>query len=134
MVLRIVGIVVAALLVAVVLRLVARGRLDLRYATLWLGVGTVLVVVAAWPRLLEWLAEVLGFEVPANLLLTTAFVLLFLISLQLSAELTRVEARMQRLTEELVLLRAEADERGSGGENEAPSALNRDFRHPPEDD
>jgi hypothetical protein len=111
MVLRIVGIAVAVLLTAVVLRLVARRRLDLRYATLWLGVGIVLVVVAAWPGLLEWLAEALGFQVPANLLLTAAFVLMFLISLQLSAELTRVETRMQRLAEELVLLRAQADER-----------------------
>ncbi|MDR1153036.1 MAG: DUF2304 domain-containing protein [Bifidobacteriaceae bacterium] len=120
MVLRIVGIVVAALVMAIVLRLVARGRLDLRYATLWLGVGFVLVVVAAWPGLLEWLAEALGFEVPANLLLTTAFVLLFLISLQLSAELTRVESRMQRLAEELVLLRAETGGQGEEDKDPAP--------------
>jgi hypothetical protein len=45
--------------------------------------------------------------------LTAAFVLLFLISLQLSAELTRVEARMQRLAEELTLARLDAGPRAA---------------------
>jgi hypothetical protein len=106
MVLQIVGIAVAIALVLVVLRLVSRRRLDLRYATLWIAVGVGLLVVAAWPGLLQILASALGFAVPANLLLTAAFVLLFLISLQLSAELTRVETRMQRLAEEVALLKA----------------------------
>lgn len=106
-------------LVALVLRLVAKRRLDLRYATLWLGVGVVFVVVAAWPGLLEMAARALGFEVPANLLLTAAFVLLFLISLQLSAELTRVESRMQRLAEELTLLAAD---RKLGSAQDDPNA------------
>ncbi|MFD1824946.1 DUF2304 domain-containing protein [Mumia zhuanghuii] len=97
---------VAAIAIAVaVLQLVVRRRLLLKYAALWLGVGVVLVVVAVIPGFLAWVSELFGFAVPANFLFTVGASLLLLIALQLSVELSRVEQRLQRLVEELAILR-----------------------------
>lgn len=103
---QIIGTIGAVVIIVIVLRLVVLRRLLVKYAALWLGVGVVLVVMAAIPDAPEHLARALGFVVPANLLFFSGFTVLLLVALQLSVELTRVEARVQRLAEELAILKA----------------------------
>ena len=109
----IIGAVGAVVVIAVVLRLVVRRKLLVKYAALWLIVSVVLVVMALIPGSLQALARLFGFVVPANLLFFAGFVLLLMVTVQISVELTAVERRIQRLAEELALIRAEGDERGS---------------------
>lgn len=105
----IVGVTGAILVALVVLHLVSRRRLLVKYATLWLVVSCVLVILAVVPDALSWLATVLGFAVPANLLFFAGFVLVLFVTVQLSVELTAVERRIQRLAEELTILRESRD-------------------------
>jgi len=105
-----VGALAAFVVILVVLRLVARRRLLVKYAVLWLMVSVILVVVALIPNSLAAVSSALGFVVPANLLFFGAFVLLLFVPVQLSVELTEVEARVQRLAEEVAIL-GEAEDR-----------------------
>ena len=100
----VVGALAALVVILVVLRLVARRRLLVKYAVLWLVVSVLLVAVALVPSSLTVVSSALGFAVPANLLFFGAFVLLLLVTVQLSVELTEVEARVQRLAEEMAIL------------------------------
>jgi hypothetical protein len=93
------GAVLALLAIFVVTRLVMRRRLLVKYAALWLA----LVILALVPGILDFLSRTLGFEVPANMLFFVAFGLLLFVTLQMSVELTSVEARIQRLAEELAI-------------------------------
>ena len=61
--------------------------------------------MAAFPRLVQWLADVAGVQVPANLLFFLTAILLLLVSVQLSYEVSRLEVRTRRLAEEIALLR-----------------------------
>jgi hypothetical protein len=106
--------VAAAVILAWALTLVARRRLDLRYAALWLGVAVLLAVGAAWPEAVSWVARRMGFEVPANMLFFLGFGLLLVVSLHLSVELTRMEWRLERLAGELAV------ERGLGARAPEP--------------
>ena len=100
----ILGAILTVVVVVVVLRLVARRQLLVKYAVLWVAVALLLSALAIFPALLAWLARLLGFEVPANMLFFASICLLLAIALQLSVEVSRVERRLQRVAEELALL------------------------------
>jgi hypothetical protein len=100
------GLAAAALLLVFVLELLRRGILRERFAALWLVVGVALAIVALVPGILRSAADALGFELPSNLLFFGAIVFLLLVSIQLSYEISRLDARTRRLAEDLALLSA----------------------------
>jgi hypothetical protein len=83
--------------------LLRRGVLREKYAVLWLFVGFLALAASIYPRLLEVLSRVLGVATPVNLLFFATIVLLILVAVQLSYELSRHEARIRRLAEEIAL-------------------------------
>ncbi|MDR0945949.1 MAG: DUF2304 domain-containing protein [Bifidobacteriaceae bacterium] len=116
--LTVTGIVVAVLAAVWILVLVARRKLDVRYAAVWTIVGILLIVAAVWPGLAAGVSRLLGFAVPANLILSVGFLVLLAASIQTSVQLTRMEHHMQRLAEELAILKTEVRE--ASGENGRP--------------
>lgn len=101
------GIVAALLVCAFIVEMLRRGILREKFAALWLLVGSVLLVLAVFPQILGAAAELLGIQVPANLLFTLAGITLLLVSVQLSYEVSRLESRTRRLAEEIALMRLE---------------------------
>ncbi len=96
---------VAAVIVFVfILWLLRRGVLKEKYAVLWLFVSAGAAFFALVPGSARWLSDLVGVEIPANLLFFVTLVLLVLVSVQLSYELSRHEARIRRLAEESALL------------------------------
>ena len=91
--------------------LLRRGVLKEKYAALWLLVAGIGLVFAVVPGLLDWLGSVLGIGAPVNLLFFVLGVVLVLVSVQLSYELSRHEARIRRLAEEVALLKQRVDDR-----------------------
>lgn len=90
-----------------VFHLLRKGVLREKYAALWLITSGIAFVLAVFPPALRWLADVLGVKTPANLLFFATIVLLVLVSIQLSYELSRHEMRIRRLAEEVALLQNE---------------------------
>ena len=93
-----------------VFSLLRRGVLREKYAVLWLLFSGGALLFAVFPPLLYWITGVLGVEPPANLLFFVTVVLLVLVSVQLSYELSRHEARIRRLAEEAALLSEEIEQ------------------------
>jgi hypothetical protein len=87
-----------------VFSLLRRGVLREQYAVLWLIVSAIALVFAVVPRALYWVSATVGVATPANLLFFMTVVLLVLVSIQLSFELSRHEARIRRLAEDVALL------------------------------
>jgi hypothetical protein len=116
-----VGLVASLLLAAFVAELLRRGILRERFAALWVVVSVLLVTVALAPGLLRRAADALGFELPANLLFFSAILFLLLVVVQLSYEVSKLEARTRRLAEDLALLRAEVHD-GHEASAEGPSS------------
>ena len=94
--------------------LLRRGVLKEKYAVLWLLVAGVGLIFAVVPGLLDWLGSALGIGAPVNLLFFVMGVVLVLVSVQLSYELSRHEARIRRLAEEVALLKEQVDDRHQG--------------------
>ena len=90
--------------------LLRRGVLREKYAVLWLLVSGVALVLALTPGALRWVSDTLGVQTPSNLLFFVTVVLLVLVSVQLSYELSRHEMRIRRLAEEVALLHRRLDD------------------------
>ncbi|MFE1645653.1 DUF2304 domain-containing protein [Microbacterium sp. P01] len=98
------GIVGALLILVVVVELLRRGKLRERHTFWWLIAGTLSLLVAVFPSILEALASALGIDVPINLVFFVGIVVLFLVCIQQSTELTRSEERTRTLAERVALL------------------------------
>lgn len=93
--------------VGFVLHLLRHGRLRAKFAMLWVGVGIALVLLAAFPGLLDWTAERAGIFYPPAVFLLAAIAFLFVLNVHFSWELSRLEERTRVLAEEIALLRTE---------------------------
>ena len=82
-----------------------------KYAATWLVIAAGVLVLAVFPGVLFWLADLLGVVTPANIAFFVGALALLLIAVQYSIELSRYEERIRRLAEEVSLLRAALDER-----------------------
>lgn len=80
------------------------GRMKERYSFWWIIIGTVVVFVSVFPGILGWVSSRLGVEVPLNLGLFAGGIVLLLMTLQYSVDLSRSEEKQRRLAEELALL------------------------------
>lgn len=107
----ILGLVGSLTTLIVLFEMLRRRHLREKYAVLWVLVALATFVVALAPSLLTAVADLLGVEVPANLLFFGASMLLLLVSIQHSHELGRLEERTRTLAEEVALLRVELDTR-----------------------
>ena len=90
-----------------IIDLLRRGVLKEKYAVLWLSIAGIALILSVFPSILEWITETLGFEVPANLLFFGTIVVLVLVAVQLSYELSSHEAKIRRLAEEVALQQEE---------------------------
>ncbi len=90
--------------------LLRRGALREKYAVLWLFFSGAALFFTVFPGALIRLSRILGVAEPVNLLFFVTVVLLVLVNVQLSYELSRHEMRIRRLAEEVALLRDEISE------------------------
>lgn len=84
--------------------LLRRGLLKEKYAVLWLFFAGASLFFAIFPDVLTEISALIGVAQPVNLLFFVTIVLLVLVAVQLSYELSRHEARIRRLAEEVALL------------------------------
>jgi hypothetical protein len=99
----VIGIVAALFTLVVVIESLRRHHLRERHAVWWLLAGTVALVFAVFPGLLDGAASLLGVTVPINLAFFLSIAILFLVSIQHSGELTKLESQVRTLTEAAAL-------------------------------
>ncbi|CAM3548369.1 DUF2304 domain-containing protein [Nocardioides zeicaulis] len=109
------GLIGGVLTLVVIFEMLRRQRLREKYAVIWVVVVVATVLLAVFPQMLTASADVLGVEVPANLLFFGAIMLLLFISIQLSYEIGRLEERTRTLAEEIALIRLQVEQRPGRG-------------------
>jgi len=97
------GIVAALLTLIVVIELLRRGHLRERHALWWIIAGILALVAGVFPATLAWAAALIGVEVPINLVFFVSIATLFLVCLQHSSELTKLESKTRALAERTAL-------------------------------
>ena len=95
----------ALLTLAFMFELLRRRRLREKYAALWISVAVAVLVAVGFPGLLFRLADLVGISVPLNLVYFLSLLVLLVVCVQLSAEISSLEHEVQTLAEESALLR-----------------------------
>ncbi len=106
------GIAAAVFVLIVVVSLLRRRKLRERHAVWWLGAGVLALIAGAFPQSLTRVADFVGIDLPVNLVFFVSITILFLVSLQHAAELTRLEAKTRDLAETVALLELRVRELG----------------------
>lgn len=105
---------------AFVLELLRRRKLQEKYAILWLVVAIVVVPLAFYPSLLDTAADFLGIAYGVSLVMFLAIVFLLLVCMHLTWEVSRLEEESRTLAEEIALIRAEARRSTPGTQPRGP--------------
>ena len=100
----ILGIAAALLVLVSALEMLRRGKLRERHTLWWIVAGAIGLFFGVFPNLLNGLASALGVAVPVNLVFFLGIVVLFLVCIQQSTELTQSEERTRTLAEHTALL------------------------------
>ena len=107
--LQIVIAVIILLGLSVLINMVRRKQIELKYALAWLGAGLLVLIFDAFPRLMDWLSEKLGIASPVNMLFFLGFCFSLVIIFVLTIMVSRMSVRMKRLAQEIALYEHDED-------------------------
>src|SRR5689334_4813665 len=107
MTMQITAALLGVLLAGSILFLVRRDHLHGPYALWWLVMAGITLVLGAWPRLIDRVAEFAGINYPPALLIVVGLCLILIRLLQLDIERSRQERQIRRLTQKLAILEEE---------------------------
>lgn len=91
------------LALCVIVNMIRKKRLELRYALAWLIVGVGIFILDCFPQLITWLAHVLGIASPVNMLFFLGFCFSLIIIFILTVAVSRASIRIKELAQELAL-------------------------------
>jgi hypothetical protein len=114
---RIVAAIIAVFFMFLILELIRRNSLQERYSVVWLLAGVGMLAFAAFPGLLEIVANVMGVRDTNVALFSVVLLLLLGLALNFSVIMSRQAAQITRLAQERALEKAReqaAEERSNG--------------------
>lgn len=114
---RIVAAVLAILFMLLILDLIRRDRLQERYSVIWFVAGLGMLAGAAFPGILEFVADLMGVRDTNVALFSIVLLLLLGLALNFSVIMSRQAAQITRLAQERAIeqARAQAAEARNGG-------------------
>jgi hypothetical protein len=92
-----------------VLRLLRRRQMRGKYTLLWMSVGAAVLVIAAFPPVLDHTSRFLHIYYSPSTLFLVAIGFLLVVCIYFSYELSRLEERTRILAEELAIARSERE-------------------------
>ena len=101
--LRIAMLVAVAVYFYLVLRLLKKKSLNLKYTLLWLLSGIIMLILAVFPQILNGFATV-GIYEPTNALFAVIFFCIIIILMSLTAIVSKLNEKSKRLIQSIALL------------------------------
>ena len=118
---RIVAAVIAVFFMLLILDLIRRDRLQERYSVVWFIAGLGMLAGAAFPGLLELVADLMGVRDTNVALFSVVLLLLLGLALNFSVIMSRQAAQITRLAQERALEQARSQAEGESN-GKAPAA------------
>lgn len=99
--------VVVVVALAIIINMIRKKSLELRYALAWLLAGVGIFILDLFPGVIEWLAKLLGIASPVNMLFFLGFCFSLCIVFVLTIAVSRMSIRIKELTQELAMFEEE---------------------------
>ncbi|MEG1137034.1 MAG: DUF2304 domain-containing protein [Lachnospiraceae bacterium] len=92
------------LAISIVVNMIRKKQLELRYALVWLMVGVSILVLDCFPGFFAWISYLVGIADPVNMLFFFGFCFSLIIIFILTVAVSRMSIRIKKLAQELALL------------------------------
>ena len=99
----VVSLILGFALLILIIRLIQKGRLDISYCWIWLGVGIIAPLIVLKYNWLLWVTSFIGAMTPTTTLFLFSILVLFLMCLQFSIVISTQHRQIKKLTQELAL-------------------------------
>lgn len=107
--LRICLILVSLTLLVIVLRLIAKNKLPIKYSLFWIISSITLLLVGIFPSVISFFKNIIGFETSSNLVIGIILTLLLVVTLLLTIIVSDQKKKITLLTQELSILKSKVD-------------------------
>ena len=101
----------AIILLVIVLYLLRKGRIPVKYALIWIFAVCLIFIASIIPNFMEFIATFLGFELSSNMILTFFIAILLFLTLILTVMAAGQKKKTTLLIQEVSLLKKELEDR-----------------------
>jgi hypothetical protein len=98
---------------AVVVNMVRKRILELKYVLVWLFADLVLVILVLFPSLIKGITRILGIQSTMNMIFFLGFLLSLVIIFTLTVAISKVTAEVRRMSQTIAMLDKKLLEAGS---------------------
>ncbi len=98
------------IVLAVIVSMVRKRRLELKYVLVWLACDAALIILTLFPGLLKSIADLLGIYSPMNMVFFIGLLVCLIIIFTLTVTLSRMSAKVRRISQVLAMLAEEVQE------------------------
>ncbi len=110
---------VAALALIFTIVMIKKGKLGIKISLPWLVVYVLIILFAAIPSFMDWLAHLIGIYAPINMILFLAAIFLMLILYSLMMTVFSNRKKLRELAQKMAYLEEKLKEKEEGGKDEA---------------
>ena len=101
--LRVLLIIVSVMNTLNILRRIRKSKLQIDYSIFWLVFSMILIVIAVFPQIVNKLAQIIGFQSPANMVFLLVIFALMFKSFQSTLEISQLQYKIEELTQKIAL-------------------------------
>ena len=95
---------------AVIMVLLSKKRLNLKYSLLWFFSAIALLIFALFPKIIYWLSDLIGIAVPTNTVLVLVIFCMLLILISLTSIVSNQSKSIKRLIQQLAILEKQIED------------------------
>ena len=107
--LKIVSLLFILLLFVVIIYILRKGKISVKYSLVWLLASFVLLLFILFPGLLAWLTNLLGFNLGANMIFAGLIGLLMVINVVLTVVVSGQNEKIRLLIQEVSMMKGKND-------------------------
>lgn len=108
--LQIIVAVIIIFALSIIIDMLRRKSLELRYALSWFAVGIGILILDIFPDLIQTIADAMGIDTPANMLFFLGFCFSLGLTFVLTIAISRMSVRMKKIAQELALYQKEFED------------------------
>lgn len=108
----------------IVFLLLRKKSLNLKYTLLWLLSGVIMIILAAFPRILGWFATLVGVYDPTNALFAFMFFCVIVILMSLTAIVSKLNEKSKQVIQVMALMEKRVRELEEKEENKKDDISN----------
>lgn len=105
-------IVLLLLQLILIIRITKKRKMTLKYASFWLMLIFIMIVITIFPKFIFQISKITGFEKTSNMIFLIGFFFLFYISVTISTTISIQSEKIRLLTQEVSLLKKRVSEDG----------------------